>query len=158
MDTTFYLILASIVIILAIIVYAYYTFIKPRIEAQYVNNKEFVPENTTNKSPDNHPLAYVILFTASWCPYCKTMEDKGIFKEFKDQHQGKVIHNYRLDIETIDCSDDQNPDIKSKLDQYNVDGFPSIKLLKQGDPPSKAINFDAKPTLDSLNQFIQDVL
>ena len=158
MDTTFYLILASIVIILAIIVYAYYTFIKPRVEAQYVNNKEFVPENSANPSSDNHPLAHVILFTASWCPYCKTIEDKGIFKEFKELHQDKIIHNYRLDIETVDCSDDQNPDIKSKLDQYNVDGFPSIKLLKQGDPPSKAINFDAKPTLDSLNQFIQDVL
>tara|TARA_B000000532_G_C18767975_1_gene362717 strand:- start:349 stop:825 length:477 start_codon:yes stop_codon:yes gene_type:complete len=158
MDKTFYLILASIVIILMIIVYAYYTIIKPRIDAQYVDNKEFRPDTTTNHSPDNHPLAHIILFTASWCPYCKTMEDKGIFKEFKDQHQDKIIHNYRLDIETIDCSDDQDPNIKSKLDQYNVDGFPSIKLLKEGDPPSKAIDFDAKPTLDSLNQFIQEVL
>mgnify|MGYP001326675254 FL=1 len=158
MDTTFYLILASIIIILAIIVYAYYTFIKPRVEAQYVNNKEFRPDNSTTEPSDNHPLAHVILFTASWCPYCKTMEDKGIFKEFKEQHQDKIVHNYRLDIQTIDCTDDQNPDIKSKLDQYNVDGFPSIKLLKEGDPPSKAIDFDAKPTLDRLNQFVQEVL
>ena len=158
MDTTFYLILASIIIILAIIVYAYYTFIKPRVEAQYVNNKEFRPDNSTTEPSDNHPFAHVILFTASWCPYCKTMEDKGIFKEFKEQHQDKIVHNYRLDIQTIDCTDDQNPDIKSKLDQYNVDGFPSIKLLKEGDPPSKAIDFDAKPTLDRLNQFVQEVL
>lgn len=158
MDTTFYLILASIVIILVIIVYAYYTFIKPRVEAQYVNNKEFRPDNSSIESPDNHPLAHIILFTASWCPYCKTMENNGIFKDFKDQHQDKVVHNYRLDIQTIDCTNDQDPDIKSKLDQYNVDGFPSIKLLKEGDPPSKAIDFDAKPTLDSLNQFVQDVL
>ena len=75
-----------------------------------------------------------------------------------EQHQDKIVHNYRLDIQTIDCSDDQDPNIKSKLDQYNVDGFPSIKLLKEGDPPSKAIDFDAKPTPDSLNQFIQEVL
>jgi len=158
MDNTFYLILASIIIILAIIVYAYYTFIKPRVEAQYVNNKEFRPDNSSTESPDNHPLAHIILFTATWCPYCKTMEDKGIFKEFKEQHQDKIVHNYRLNIQTIDCTDDQDPNIKSKLDQYNVDGFPSIKLLKEGDPPSKAIDFDAKPTLDSLNQFVQEVL
>ena len=158
MDTTFYLILVSIAIILIIIVYAYYTFIKPRVESHYVNNKEFVPDNTNNQSKEKHPLAHVILFTASWCPYCKTMEDKGIFKTFKEQHQDKIIHNYRLDIQTIDCSDDQDPNIKSKLDQYNVEGFPTIKLLKEGDPPSKAIDFDAKPTLDSLNQFIEEVL
>lgn len=166
MDTTFYLILASIAIILVIIVYAYYTFIKPRVEAQYVNNKEFIGIDDAegdsgeggSNNPKNIPLAHVILFTASWCPYCKTMEDKGIFTEFKEQHQDKIVHNYRLDIQTIDCTDDQDPNIKSKLDQYNVDGFPSIKLLKEGDPPSKAIDFDAKPTLDSLNQFIQEVL
>ena len=158
MDTTFYLILTSIIIILAIIVYAYYTFIKPRVEAQYVNNKEFRPDNSSTEQPDDHPIAHIILFTATWCPYCKTMEDKGIFKEFKEQHQDKIVHNYRLNIQTIDCTDDQDPNIKSKLDQYNVDGFPSIKLLKEGDPPSKAIDFDAKPTLDSLNKFVQEVL
>ena len=166
MDTTFYLILAAIAIILVIIVYAYYTFIKPKVEAQYVDNKEFIELNGESKSeggsggnnPKKVPLAHIILFTASWCPYCKTMENKGIFKDFKEQHQDKIVHNYRLDIQTIDCSDDQDPDIKSKLDQYNVDGFPSIKLLKEGDPPSKAIDFDAKPTLDSLNQFVQEVL
>lgn len=166
MDTTFYLILASIAIILVIIVYAYYTVIKPRISGQYVDNKEFIGIDGKDKSetggggdnPKNVPLAHIILFTASWCPYCKTMEDKGIFKDFKEQHQDKIVHNYRLDIQTIDCTDDQDPNIKSKLDQYNVDGFPSIKLLKEGDPPSKAIDFDAKPTLDSLNQFVQEVL
>ena len=86
------------------------------------------------------------------------MEDKGIFTEFKEQHQDKIVHNYRLNIQTIDCTDEQDPNIKSKLDEYNVDGFPSIKLTKEGDLPSKAIDFDAKPTVDSLNKFIQDVL
>ena len=159
MDTTFYLILLSIAIILVIIVYAYYTFIKPKAEAQYVDNKEFI-DSTKSKTNDSkkNPLAHIILFTASWCPYCKTMEDKGIFKEFKELHQNKIVHNYRLDIQTIDCTDDQDINIKSKLDEYNVDGFPSIKLLKEGDPPSKAIDFDAKPTLDSLSQFVQEVL
>ena len=40
-------------------------------KVHYVNNKEFRPDNSTTEPSDNHPLAHVILFTASWCPYCK---------------------------------------------------------------------------------------
>jgi len=45
-------------------------------------------------------------------------------------------------------------EIENTLDKFNVDGFPSIKLLKDGDQPSQAIDYDAKPQIDSLNQFV----
>ena len=34
----------------------------------------------------------------------------------------------------------------------------AIKLLKEGDSPEKAIDYDAKPTVDNLNQFVNSVL
>jgi hypothetical protein len=40
------------------------------------------------------------------------------------------------------------------MDQYTIEGFPTIKLLKDG----QVIDFDAKPTKDSLTQFLNTVL
>ena len=60
MDTTFYLILASIAIILVIIVYAYYTFIKPRVEAQYVNNKEFIGINDAEEGGREEEVVIIL--------------------------------------------------------------------------------------------------
>ena len=47
---------------------------------------------------------------------------------------------------------------KTLLNEYNVDGFPTIKLIKEGDPPGKAIDYNAKPTVENLNQFVNTVL
>jgi thiol-disulfide isomerase/thioredoxin len=149
----FMIILVAIVAILCIIVFVYYKYMKPTLSPTYVSNKEFTDTDTTKK-----PIAHIMLFTASWCPYCKKLQDEGTFSRFKTENQGKVINNYELDIQEIDCSNDQDSNIKTKLDEYNVDGFPSIKLIKEGDPPSSAYDFDAKPSIDTLNKFIHAVL
>ena len=38
--------------------------------------------------------------------------------------------------------------------KYNVEGFPTIKLLKDG----QVIEYDAKPTKETLTQFLNTVL
>jgi len=153
----FMIILVAIVAILCIIVYVYYKYMKPKLSPTYVANKEFVDTKNTS-AVSKKPIAHIMLFTASWCPYCRKLQDEGTFSKFKSENQGKVINNYELDIQEIDCSNDQDSNIKTKLDEYNVDGFPSIKLIKEGDPPSSAYDFDAKPSIDTLNQFIHAVL
>ena len=153
----FMIILAAIVAILCIIVFVYYKYMKPKLYPTYVANKEFVDTNNTS-AMSKKPIAHIMLFTASWCPYCRKLQDEGTFSKFKSENHGKVINNYELDIQEIDCSNDQDSNIKTKLDEYNVDGFPSIKLIKEGDPPSSAFDFDAKPSIDTLNKFIHAVL
>ena len=153
----FMIILLAIVAILCVIVFVYYKYMQPKLSPTYVANKEFVDTKNTSVL-SKKPIAHVMLFTASWCPYCRKLHDEGTFSKFKSENQGKVINNYELDIQEIDCSNDQDSNIKTKLDEYNVDGFPSIKLIKEGDPPSSAYDFDAKPSIVTLNQFIHDVL
>ena len=86
------------------------------------------------------------------------LKDEGTYETFKTLNDGKIINNYKLSIIDVDASNDQDPEISKQLDEYSVEGFPSIKLLKEGDNPSMAYDFDAKPTLDALNQFVQEVL
>ena len=86
------------------------------------------------------------------------MKKEGIWDQFTRDNQGKTVNGYTLNIQEIDCSNDKDAEIKNTLDKFNVDGFPSIKLLKDGDQPSQAIDYDAKPQIDSLNQFVSTVL
>jgi len=40
------------------------------------------------------------------------------------------------------------------ISQYQIQGYPTLKLLKDG----QVIDFDSKPTQDSLTQFLNSVL
>lgn len=151
----FIIIMVAIASILCVIVYVYYKYMKPNLSPNYVANKEYVP---TNVASSKKPIAHIMLFTASWCPYCRKLKDEGTFSTFKNENQGKIINNYELFIQEIDCSNDHDSTIKTTLDEYNVDGFPSIKLIKEGDPPSAAYDFDAKPSIETLEKFIHAVL
>ena len=157
------LIFIIIVGFLGTIVLVYFRIIKPKLNPSYVPNKEYIKKTQPDHpDPDNPsktpPLAHVILFTANWCPYCKKIKDEKIFDTFKEENNGKIVKGYQISVEEIDCSNDDSPEMKTKLDEFNVDGFPSIKLLKEGDQPNNAYDFDAKPTLKTLNQFVQAVL
>ena len=155
-DWKFFLIMLAVALLIGAIIYVYRNYVAPKLSPTYVANKEFVRDDGTGSGET--PIAYVTLFSTTWCPHCTKLKKEGIFQEFMNQNQGKVINGYKLDIQEIDCSNDQDPNIKKLLDQYKVDGFPSIKLLKGGDDPSQAIDFDAKPQIDSLNQFVSTVL
>ena len=154
------IIFVAIMGFLGITVYSYFKYINPTFYPKYVDNKEYVEKDNVqlSDSSQEYPIATIILFHASWCPYSKKLRDEGTYETFKTLNDGKIINNYKLSIIDIDASNDQDPEISKQLDEYSVEGFPSIKLLKESDNPSKAYDFDAKPTLDSLNQFVQEVL
>ena len=45
-------------------------------------------------------------------------------------------------------------EVDKMMNQYNIEGYPTIKLLKDG----QVIEYDAKPSKDTLNQFLNTVL
>jgi len=156
LDWRFFLIMLAVALLIGAIIYVYKKYIVPKLNPTYVANKEF--NNTDQSSKGKSKIAHVLLFTTSWCPHCRTLKKEGVWDEFIKQNQGKTVNGYTLNIEEKDCSNDTDPQVKSILDEYSVEGFPSIKLLKDGDSSNQAIDFDAKPEIDSLNQFITTVL
>lgn len=154
LDWKFFIILLSIAILIGAIVYVYQHYVAPKLDPQYVANKEY----TTNGGDSQGKMAHIYLFSTSWCPHCRSLKKEGVWEEFTKANQGAVVNGYTLNVLEIDCSNDKDADIKETLDKFNVDGFPSIKLLKDGDDPSQAIDFDAKPQIESLNQFVSTVL
>jgi len=87
--------------------------------------------------------AEVYYFYTSWCPYC--VKARPEWNKFKTYWEHKKKNNYTLLFSEIDC--DKNESLASK---YEVETYPSIKLIKDG----KVYDYDAKPNLENLNKFL----
>jgi thiol-disulfide isomerase/thioredoxin len=106
------------------------------------------PGSSSNRTSSE---AEIIFFYANWCPHCK--EAKPHWEEIKKQYDGKTINGYTLVFTDVDCSE-ETPDVKKFTDEYEVEGFPTIKMVKDG----QVIEYDAKPTKQTLEKFINSVL
>ena len=130
--------------IIAIIYYFYYML--PQIKAKYQPNSENVPESSGNGN-----TAELLFFYAEWCPHCKTA--KPIWNDLKSEYENKTINGYKVVFTEINCSE-ETAEVEKMMNQYNVEGYPTIKLLKDG----QVIEYDAKPSKDTLVQFLNTVL
>jgi thiol-disulfide isomerase/thioredoxin len=141
-----FFIMVAIVILIVAIVFVYKKYLVPKMNPTYAPNKEFI-----DKGEDSSD-AELLIFTVDWCPYCK--KAMPVWKKFKEEYNGKTINGYNLNFRTINCTDENDAEVKDMLNKYNIDGYPTIKLLKDGD----AITYDAKPEFNTLQQFLQTVL
>jgi thiol-disulfide isomerase/thioredoxin len=127
-------------IILALLYYFYY--VAPQKNAKYQANQG-------SNEPTNN--AELLFFFADWCPHCKTA--KPIWDELKSQYQTKTINGYQVIFTEINCTE-ETAEVDKMMNKYNVEGYPTIKLLKDG----QVIEYDAKPSKETLTQFLNTVL
>jgi thiol-disulfide isomerase/thioredoxin len=118
-------------------------------KSKYTPNRENgVNENMNNENQKNVQL---MLFSTNWCPHCKSM--KPSWETIKNKYENKLINGYLVEFIDVDCTQD-SPQTSKLMDEYKVEGYPTIILVKDSQP----INFDAKPTEETLNQFLNSVL
>jgi thiol-disulfide isomerase/thioredoxin len=135
------------VVLLAIIgAIVYFYFLAPKTNATYKPNSE-----GDDTGSDDNKSAELLFFYADWCPHCKTA--KPIWNELKTEYQNKTINGYRVVFTDINCSE-ETAEVDKMMNQYSVEGYPTIKLIKDG----QVIEYDAKPSKDTLNQFLNTVL
>ena len=135
------IIVATIVLLSVIGMYAYRKYIKPILAPAYVPNKEFVEEGIEGGEAD------FIFFYVNWCPHCKSA--MPAWDSVKTKYNERKINNTTVYFREVDCEKDEE-----EADKYKVTGYPTIKLLKG----NEIIEFDAKPTEDTLTQFLHAVL
>jgi thiol-disulfide isomerase/thioredoxin len=145
MSWKLFFILFTIVLLIIAIAYVYKKYMAPKLENNYAPNKEFI-----DKDVDKN--AEMLMFTVNWCPHCK--KAAPIWKKFVDEYNGKTINGYTLSFRTINCTDEKDVEVKELLNKYKIEGYPTIKLLKDGE----VISFDAKPEQATLEKFLQTVL
>ena len=145
MSTTTIVIIVVIVLFVILAIYYYYKYVSQKLKTSYHVNSE----GYTNSGPSKQ--AELMLFYADWCPHCKTA--KPIWNELKTQYQNKTINGYQVLFTEINCTN-ENAETEQMMNKYNIEGFPTIKLLKDG----QIIEYDAKPTKETLTEFLNTVL
>ena len=137
------------VILLSIGIY-YIFYYNSSAKASYKPNSEHVMNGASNNGSTGGE-AELMLFFADWCPHCKTA--KPIWDDLKSQYENKTINGYTVIFTEINCTQ-ETAEVEQMMNKYNIEGFPTIKLLKDG----QIIEYDAKPTKDTLVQFLNSVL
>lgn len=105
----------------------------------YIVKRKF----TKKPPPETVKSCEIFFFYTSWCPYCKKAVVE--WNKFKAEWNHKTLDGYTLVFKEIDC--DINESLATK---YNVSNYPTIKLIKD----DTVIDYDAKPTVDSLTRFL----
>lgn len=146
MMTITYIILTVILLLIGYGIYVYY--VKPMLKPNSMNTSEVY---NTSSTGGNTNQAELILFYADWCPHCKTAKPE--WNNVKSQFNGKVINGYTVTFTEVNCTT-ETTQTQQLMDQYKVEGFPTIKLVKG----NQVIDFDAKPTTQSITQFLNSVL
>ena len=146
MGTNTLLIIGAVVLFSIIAILYYFYYVAPSLTAQYKPNNERIPNGSI---PSNK--AELLFFFADWCPHCKSA--KPIWNELKSEYENWIVNGYQIIFTEIDCSE-ETTEVEKMMNQFNVEGYPTIKLLKDG----QVIEYDAKPSKDTLTKFLNTVL
>lgn len=108
---------------------------------------------TSSNSSDNlgKKQCELMLYYANWCGHCKTAKPE--WYALKEKYKNKTINGYHVIFTEIDCSETTDETSK-KMKKFNVEGFPTIILLKD----DTVIHYESKPTTDLLSEFLENNL
>jgi thiol-disulfide isomerase/thioredoxin len=134
-----------IIIVFSILLFTVFYF----IYKQKITNKN---EGSTEEIVDNeNKTVEMMLFFTTWCPHCKSC--KPDWEKLKETYENRLINGYKVEFIDVDCTNETTKTVKL-MDEYKVEGYPTIILVKDG----KTINFDAKPSFETLDQFLNTVI
>lgn len=140
--------IAVLVIILAVIGYVMYqNYSQGALNTANKANRE----NITGGSNSSGKEAEIMLFYTDWCPHCKTAKPE--WEQVKAEYNGKQIHGHTIIFTEVNCTN-ESPDVERMMNTYKIEGYPTIKLVKD----NQIIDYDAKPSKATLTQFLNTVV
>jgi thiol-disulfide isomerase/thioredoxin len=139
--------------ILAIVVLIIFLVVAGHFYPQFIKNDtaDKDAKDVANANRRNN-VATVIFFNVDWCPHCKTALPE--WKTFESQYKGKVINGYKIECTNMNCTDENDANVTTVIQKYNIESYPTVKMLKGTD----VINFDSKITSTTLSQFVNTML
>lgn len=144
LNTNTMLIIGVIILFACLAIFYYFYYIEPAASSKYRPNSEIPPVSSSN-------TAELMFFYADWCPHCKAA--KPIWNDLKSEYENKTINGYKVIFTEVDCSE-ETTEVEKLMNQYSVEGYPTIKLIKDG----QVIEYDAKPSKETLTKFLNTVL
>ena len=112
-----------------------------------VSNNNVVETFSDNELEANSGEVVMVLFFVNWCPHCKTF--KPTWEKVASELNNTSVNGKNVRFVSVDC--EEKPELGEK---YNVEGYPTIKLLKGND----IIGYDAKPEKATIVEFLHKSL
>jgi thiol-disulfide isomerase/thioredoxin len=136
-----------IIVIIMLMIFGYF--------AYYGYNRYYVGKymetfDMSNKVSRENAVA-IYFFHADWCPHCKKAQPA--WEQFVASFDGQEVNGYTVQCVDVDCTT-ETPDIKLKLEQFSVESFPTVKMVKDGN----TIEFESKITETTLEKFVDSIL
>ena len=141
-----WMVILAVIVFVGVAIYYYFSYVSTTGKKTYSENGE----NNT-ESNQNSKEAELLLFYVDWCPHCKTA--KPVWNDIKSEYENKTINGYKVIFTEVNCTE-ETAEVEQMMNKYNIEGFPTIKLLKDG----QIIEYDAKPTKETMTQFLNTVL
>jgi thiol-disulfide isomerase/thioredoxin len=141
--------IGAFVLFIIIAIVFYNKFISPKL-----NSSATYPENGASSSSsqvNGQGEAELLFFYTTWCPHCKTA--KPVWEELKAEYENKPIKGTKVIFTDVDCTN-ENAEVENLMNKFKVEGFPTIKLIHNG----QVIEYDAKPSKETLVEFLNTVL
>lgn len=142
--------IVGVIALIGLALILYFFVFKPMSTTQ-VNYSANNERDTYSSQNSNSKDAEIMLFYVDWCPHCKTA--KPAWNDVKSEYENKTINGYKVIFTEINCTE-ETAEVEHLMNKYNIEGFPTIKLLKDG----QVVEYDAKPTKETLTQFLNTVL
>ncbi len=150
----FLLILFFFILFIFLAFWVYTTYIAPKLDPEYKDNKEFIGEDSGDTAITT---ANIYAFYTDWCPHCKTniiAKDSG-WKKATEKYNGQKINGIVVTFVEVNGEKEEGTMQSFESDHnVNVTGFPTIYLVKG----NNVIEFDSDITEDNLTNFLNTAL
>jgi len=143
-----WLYIGIICLVLVVLIWIAYSAYKSFSESMTVYNAN---REHTKGTANSNKEANMMLFYVNWCPHCKTAKPE--WEELKTEYEGKNINGYNIVFTEYNCTN-EDAETEKLMDKYKIEGYPTIKLVKD----NQVIEYDAKPTKSTMEQFLHTVL
>ena len=158
LNKKFLVIIFVVAVFLGVALYVYNNYIAPRINPDFVPNREF-DTGVGDGADTSGKIAEIYLFSVDWCNHSKLAKPE--WDKAKDELHGTKPENSHYTINFIELDGDND---EKQIDAFEseylipngkkIDGYPSIWLVKGTD----VYEFAAKPTYVSIKEFIETLV
>jgi thiol-disulfide isomerase/thioredoxin len=138
-----YIGIALVVVGLSFAALMYYNYLKKVSKEVY--------ESATDELQSADQEAEIFFFHTTWCPHCKTAKPE--WDQLKAELNGSTINGYKVTFTEVDCTE-ETPEVDMMVQKFKIEGYPTVKLVKDG----QVVEYDAKPTKDTMHEFLTTVL
>jgi len=117
--------------------------------------KEKVFRDVANSNPTGRTATF-FMFHVDWCPHCKKAMPE--WNMFSDQYNNTSLNGYQIDCQSVDCTNSDDPTIKSLVDKYELKQYPTvIAVIPVANGKEVRVDYEAKVKKQYLEQFVTSV-